>query len=72
MTITYIHGEDNTVADVLSRVPPNAFPDEFEDKCQPHKRWMRTHSVNAVLSITTDQQVLQDIKTGYKTNKFCS
>jgi hypothetical protein len=29
MTITYICGEDNTVADALSRLPPNSFPDEI-------------------------------------------
>ena len=29
LTITYIHGEDNTVADALSRLPPNCFADEI-------------------------------------------
>ena len=28
MSIVYIHGEDNSVADTLSQVPENAFPDE--------------------------------------------
>jgi len=29
------------------------------------------HSANAILSITTNQQILSNIKTGYKTDKFC-
>jgi len=69
-TIMYIRGEDNTVTDTLSRLPLNTFPDEQED-AQPHERWMRGHSANAILSITSDQQVLNDIKMGYKTDKFC-
>ena len=28
MNIHYIRGEDNTVADALSRLPPNSFPNE--------------------------------------------
>jgi hypothetical protein len=39
MSITYIRGEDNTVADALSRLPPNCFPDEIED---PPVRQYRT------------------------------
>jgi hypothetical protein len=31
MEIIYIRGEDNTVADALSRVVPNAFPEEQTD-----------------------------------------
>jgi hypothetical protein len=32
MTIMYIPGEDNTVADALSRVPDGAFPGESPEK----------------------------------------
>jgi hypothetical protein len=28
MTISYIRGEDNTIVDALSRLPPNCFPEE--------------------------------------------
>lgn len=71
MTITYIHGKDNTVADALSRVPPNAFPDELGDEVQPHEHWIRIHSVNVILSITADRHVLNNIITSYKHNEFC-
>lgn len=71
MTIMYICGEDNTVADALSRVLPNTFPDKIGDEVQPHEHWIRTHSVNPVLSITTDRCVLRDIITGYQHDEFC-
>jgi hypothetical protein len=50
MTITYIRGEDNTVADALSRLPPNAYPDESLTSIPPHVHWTNTNTVNAVLS----------------------
>jgi hypothetical protein len=48
LTITYIHGEDNTVADALSRLPPNYFPDEMPPL-------MHINSVNAILKISSDR-----------------
>jgi hypothetical protein len=63
MTIVYIPGEDNTVADGLSRIPPNAFPEERMEDGRP---------VCAVLSISTHADVLAEIKEGYKKDKFCS
>jgi hypothetical protein len=68
--ITYIRGEDNTVADALSRLPPRTFPDEFDDNDAPHSVW--GSSVNAVLSVTTDASVLQQIKSGYTSDSFCA
>jgi hypothetical protein len=61
MSIVYIHGEDNTVAHTLSQLPPNCFPD----------RQTPINAINAVLSIETDNSVLQKIKSGYLTDEFC-
>ena len=58
MQIVYIPGEDNMVADVLSRVPKGAFPGDGG-------------SVNAVLSITTNPSVLHMIQDGYLKDDFC-
>jgi hypothetical protein len=71
MTVTYIKGEDNTVADALSQLPSNTFPDEQAATVQPHERWLRSHSANVILSITTDTQVLHDIQLGYENDEFC-
>jgi hypothetical protein len=60
MSITYIRGEDNTVADALSRLPSNSFPDEIDPI-----------PVNTVLSITTDKSVLDKIQVGYLEDEFC-
>jgi hypothetical protein len=61
MTITYIRGEDNTVADVLSRLPPNTFLDEAEI----------SPGINAILSVATDESVLNSIRSGYADDEFC-
>ncbi len=60
MTIIYIRGEDNCVADALSRIPPNAFPNELN---QP--------PIASVLSITSDRDILDAIIKGYTTDTFC-
>jgi hypothetical protein len=63
MTITYIRGEGSTVADALSCLPPNSFPDEFEPT--------PGSSVNAILQIATDASILAKIKAGYLEDEFC-
>jgi hypothetical protein len=64
MTIMYIHGEDNTVADALSQLPPDCFP----DKITPNNP---TNTVNAVFQITSDKSLLERIRAGYAEDKFC-
>lgn len=67
-TISYIKGEDNTVADALSRLPANTFADERA--YDPHTLWSSS-GVNAVLRVATDSAVLEEIIAGYKTDSFC-
>jgi RNase H-like domain found in reverse transcriptase/Reverse transcriptase (RNA-dependent DNA polymerase)/Integrase zinc binding domain len=62
LTMTYIHGEDNTIADALSWLPPNCFADESP---------MTTATVNAVLKITSDNNILKMIRDGYEEDEFC-
>lgn len=65
LTITYIRGEDHTVADALSRLPPNTFPDEMPTPNSP------STSINAIFSIASDRNILESIKLGYKEDAFC-
>jgi hypothetical protein len=70
MQIVYIPGEDNTVADALSRVREGAFPGETMDMASDSSRCSKP-SVNAILSITTDPSVLHMIQDGYLNDDFC-
>ena len=63
MTIVYIPGEDNTVADTLSHVPAGTFPGEDNDQVKL--------GVNATLTITADPSVLCSIQEGYTKDNFC-
>jgi RNase H-like domain found in reverse transcriptase/Integrase zinc binding domain len=60
LTITYICGEDNTVANALSRLPPNCFPDKIPPTV-----------VNAILMIDSDHEILNKIKARYLEDEFC-
>jgi hypothetical protein len=70
LSIMYIPGEDNPVADGLSHICPNTFPDEFVEEDEAQIIWFKP-SVNVVLSITTDASILETIKNGYKSDSFC-
>lgn len=69
MTIVYIPGKANSVADRLSQVPLNAFLDENDAVVTPHIMWANT--MNTVLRITMDTCILDTIKMGYHKDEFC-
>jgi hypothetical protein len=77
MTIHYIHGEDNTVADALSHLPDDPCEGEPEDVDVADlplqwDTWLKSEtSCNAVLTISADEYFLCDICLGYKTDSFC-
>src|SRR6202011_3483739 len=56
--ITYIKGDDNTVADALSRLPNTIDA-------------LSVTPVATVLSVHTDTSLLNAIVTGYKSDPFC-
>jgi hypothetical protein len=64
MTVTYIHGEDNTVADALSRLSPNSFKDEIPPLVD-------VDPVSVILTVTSDHDILNEIKAGYTEDEFC-
>lgn len=86
MTINYIWGEDNTVANALSCLPDNLVepvPDINPTEVDCWKSWLKAVSLlisaslvasvqqQASLLISTDERVLKDIKAGYLTDLFC-
>jgi hypothetical protein len=72
MTIVYIPGEDNMVADALSCVPDGAFPGETLDNMSTTPSIATNHrGINMTLSITMDPSVLRTIQDGYETDEFC-
>ena len=64
MTIIYIPGKDNPVADALSRVPEECYPGETASN-------LNVPGIHALLSITTDPSILRTIQTGYDKDEFC-
>jgi hypothetical protein len=70
MTIIYIPGEDNMVADALSRVPDGTFPGD-NPSITEYPSIVNHLRINVTLSITTDPSVLRTIQDGYETDEFC-
>jgi hypothetical protein len=64
MSLIYIQGADNTVADALLRLPPETFKGESEN---PRGQT----GVNAVLRISAEDAFVQAIKEGYAMDEFC-
>ncbi len=75
-TISYIRGEDNTIADALSRlsVPePELVPDADLNEVQANNwsQWASSNAVHSVLNIEIHKRILKDIKLGYDKDEFC-
>lgn len=66
--ISYIKGEDNTVADALSRLPADTFIEERFS--EPHVTWSGS-AISSVMRVATDSAVLEEIVAGYETDTFC-
>jgi len=61
MKIYSVKGEDNTVADALSRLP---VVDAMEDVQPRYESWLQG-SVSATMTISADETFLNDVKKGY-------
>ncbi len=77
MTISYIKGEDNCAADALSQLPPDdsLVTDSDPEEISSWKEWLAQNtmnSVNATLSISSDNKMLDTIKSGYAKDDFCA
>jgi hypothetical protein len=68
MSFVYICGEDNTVADALSRLDKNV---DDGERSPNYNMWCGNNSVNAVLTVSADVRLLEDIRDGYKEDDFC-
>jgi hypothetical protein len=77
MSIHYICGEDNTVADALSRLPPDSnevAPEDVDVADSPlHLNcWLEGKiTCNLTLAISLDQLFLDCVREGYKHDDFC-
>jgi len=70
MSIYYVKGEDNTVADALSWLPVEELPDMTEKPVPRHDAWLNNNLINVTLSISADESFLCDVKEGYLEDNF--
>jgi hypothetical protein len=59
--IVYVRGEENTVADALSRMP-EVMPEGGEESLG---------TIAAVMTVSTDPKISEAIRIGYKSDSFC-
>ena len=59
--IVYVKGEENTVADALSRMPEEL----------PARETGLLGAVGAVMTVSADPKLSGDIRSGYKSDSFC-
>jgi len=69
MSIYYVKGEDNTVADPLSWLPVKQQEPENISVLR-HNAWLDKNSINMTLSISADESFLHDVKEGYLEDNF--
>jgi hypothetical protein len=71
--IVYIKGEDNTVADALSRLPDDEMDPitDADDELLPNYEAWHASTSASILNISADAKFLNDIRLGYATDPFC-
>jgi hypothetical protein len=69
MTSVYIKGEDNCVADGLSRQSHDK--DNKALNVPSYKAWRGTGGVNAIMMLNADSKLLREIQDGYKEDSYC-
>jgi hypothetical protein len=74
MSITYIRGEDNTIADALSRLPAETLSDDEEHDgldMPVWNNWLRATSCSTVMHVSADKSFLDAVRKGYAEDSFC-